>query len=178
MKFFVYGCFSLLLLSCSSDQRVARYVRHQIGQSVIINLNHYRDDASLLDSLFDNSLLTITTTIRKSSCVSCYYSKLNELSALIDSCYSDSINCIVFVHENYEHYMELQEMYKLPHIYIVNDDEDYYTRDNRLGKYNVDYRTFMVNASKKIVLVGNPMFNSNVRQLYAKEIKRHLNELD
>ena len=178
MKHCIISLVALVLLSaCNGKTNVAKYVNRQIGRTVVIDRSHYKsEDNRLLDSLFENSLFLIFTTPREHSCTTCFFSALQEIKILIDSCNTEKINCVVFTHENYDELLELKMTFDANHIFFINDYDDSYTIDNKLSKYTADYRTFLVNNNKKIMLVGNPIFNSKVRKLYEKEIKSVLSK--
>ena len=168
--------FNFPLLSFSHNSDISRYVKRQVGKTIVINEKQIApEDLTKIDSLTDNSEFLMVTTVRENACASCYYSLLLELDSFIDSCRLDMMNCVVFVHENYDEYVQLSEKFELSHIFIINDPEDSYTNDNKLSRYTVDFRTFLVDKNKKIRLVGNPLVNMRVRSLYEKEIKEMCN---
>lgn len=165
----------VLLLACNRKTDVAKYVKHQIGRTIVIDKSHYEfDDNKLLDSLFENSLLMIVTTPREGACASCFFSTLEEVFSLIDSCNTNKVNCVVFTPENYNELLELKTEMGTDHIFFINDFGDSYTKDNELSKYTAEYRTFLIDRERKIRLVGSPLFNKRVKQLYEREIKEAL----
>ena len=168
-------CFPLLL-SCNDD--LTKYVKRQVGSKLVIDKQHYESsDMAVLDSLFNSSSLLITTTVRKDACTTCYFSLLERMSALIDSCQTNSVNCIVFTpSKHFDLLTQLLETIQLDHIFLVNDSGDCYSKDNKLEKYTADYQTFLVDRKRKILLVGNPAVSSKLSKLYYDEIIRFLND--
>lgn len=167
-------CVVLLVLfsACNRKTDIAKYVQHQMGKKVVLDKSHYETkDNMLLDSLFENSLLLIITTPREKSCASCFFSVLKDVHLFIDSCNTDKVNCIVFAPEYYDEYFDLKVKLEAEHIFFINDYNDSYTKDNKLGKYTADYKTFLVDKERKILLVGSPFLNMRVKQLYEREIK-------
>ena len=158
--------------ACNKKMDVAKYVKQHIGKTIVLEKTNYEsNDILLLDSLFENSSLMIFTTPREKACASCFFSVLKEVHSLIDSCNTDKVNCIVFTPEHYDEYCDLKIKMEADHIFFINDYNDSYTKDNKLSKYTADYRTFLVDKERKILLVGSPLFNQRVKELYEKEIK-------
>jgi len=175
MKTVYFSLLLLLLSSCDHNSEISKYVKGQIGRTIVINDKQLAPkDLSIIDSLKAISDYLMITTVRENACASCYYSLLLEMDSFIDSCRLDMMNCIVFVHENYDEYVQLSDKYKLSHVFIINDPQDTYTNDNKLSKYTVDFRTFLVDNKMKIRLVGNPLVNMRIRNLYEKEVRKDL----
>ncbi len=161
----------LFFSACNKKMDVAKYVQHQMGKKVVLDKSHYESrDNILLDSLFENSLLLIITTPREKSCASCFFSVLKDVHLFLDSCNTDKVNCIIFTSENYDEYSDLKIKMEADHIFFINDYNDSYTSDNKLRKYTADYKTFLVDKERRILLVGSPFFNKRVKQLYEREI--------
>lgn len=166
-------CVVLLVLfsACNRKTDIAKYVQHQMGKKVVLDKSHYETkDNLLLDSLFENSLLLIITTPREKSCASCFFSVLKDVHLFIDSCNTDKVNCIIFTPESYDEYSDLKVKMEADHIFFINDYNDSYSKDNKLIKYTADYKTFLVDREKRILLVGSPFFNMRVKKLYKREI--------
>lgn len=171
MKIKYFCLIILLFVSCSHNFEISRFVKRQVGKTIFINDKRIATiDLTRIDSLKESSDFLMITTVRQNACASCYYSLLMDFDSFIDSCHLNKMNCIVFVHENYDEFIQLLNKYELSHIFIINDPEDSYANDNKLTRYTADYRTFLVDKNMKIRLVGNPLVNNRIRSLYEKEI--------
>jgi len=161
-----------LIAACSNKVDVAKYVKQQIGKTIVIEKTHYENsDIFLLDSLFENSLFLILMTPHEKVCASCYFASLKEVNSLINACNTDKVNCVVFAHESYDEFLDLKDKLEANHFFIINDYDNSYTIDNKLVRYVAEYRTFLVDNERKIRLVGSPVVNESVANLYIKEIK-------
>jgi hypothetical protein len=57
---------------------------------------------------------------------------------------------------------------------LLIDTTNAFIRDNNLPKMDQRFHTFLLNRKNEVILVGNPLLNSEIRELYLKEINKRL----
>ncbi|MFW6096397.1 MAG: hypothetical protein ACOC8S_08165 [Bacteroidota bacterium] len=68
--------------------------------------------------------------------------------------------------------MYTQEIHKFP---LLLDKENKYMETNELPFGEKKYQSFLLDANNKVVLVGNPIYNDELMELYRVEINKRIN---
>ena len=66
-----------------------------------------------------------------------------------------------------------QELYKYP---LILDQNYEYSDNNSLPIDRKQYQTFLLDSNNKVVLVGNPVYNEKLKNLYIEEIEKRIAE--
>lgn len=157
------------LISCKSND-VSKFVHERLGSKVEINVGFSKTDSLLIDSIIENSEYLITIPINDNVCGNCSFHLLSEIDELIeDSLGSDKTKCIAFVLNGYSELKDISSG-KLSNVYLIDDKNNNYLNRNKLNDYTIYYTTFLLDHNKKIKLIGNPIYNYNVRKLYINSI--------
>jgi len=61
---------------------------------------------------------------------------------------------------------------------IIYDSDDLFIKRNDLPKDNAVFQTFLIDKNGCVILVGNPLYNSKLSQLYMQEINKLLKNND
>ena len=159
----------LSLISCKNND-VSKFVNKRIGSKVEINVGYSLTDSLLIDSITKNTEYLITIPINDNACGNCSFHLLGEIDEFIeDSLDSDRIKCIAFVSKGYSELRDISSG-KLSNVYLIDDVNNNYLNRNKLNDYTINYTTFLLDHNTKIRLVGNPIYNYNVRKLYCELI--------
>lgn len=130
-------------------------------------------DSLLIDSISEKSDFLITIPINDILCGNCSFHLLSEMDEFIDSIDFATINCIAFVSNGYS---ELRDIASglLSNVYLIDDNKNNYLNKNQLNDYTIYYSTLLLDSNEKITIVGNPIYNYNIRQLYIKTLRAQI----
>lgn len=125
---------------------------------------------TLCDELW-KSPFRIFTYIDSIGCTSCRL-RLPEWKALIDSCREQSIDVsfIFAVHSSdFKRFTNDVKFHEFDEPIIYDFENRFY----RLNRFPDDpYRTFLLNHENRVLLIGDPIGNPHLWQLYKKTIKQ------
>lgn len=168
----------LLLLSCSyvdeRGQQIEKIVREWEGKTIIFPSNlkfisQGQEIPSLLDGNWDYAIVSYTDS---TGCTSCKL-QLDRWKDLIDR--SDSIfgRNIIFLFVI--HPLEREDLLRMLREYkfdypICIDEDNLFDRQNDLPDDDL-FRTFLLNKKRKVVAIGNPVYNPKIRDLYGDVIQ-------
>ena len=168
-------CALFLLLSCqeSNNERISRLVEEWQGKEIKFPDNpifcRYAKDT--IDYQIPNSDYKIVMFVDSVGCVSCKLQLLRwkNFIAQIDSVSNKHIPFLFFFQiENKKElsYNMERDKFTLP---VCIDTED---RFNKLNNFPSDmmFQTFLLNKDNKVVVIGNPIHNLKVRDLYLQKI--------
>lgn len=171
-KILFYGFLTCLLFSCkeSKTERIASLIKSWQNRTVF-----YPPGAELLsfrgDSIYQYTIkhtdYAIVSYIDSVGCTSCKLQlpEWEKLIATIDSVSGGSVPCLFFFHPKSK--KELVSLLKRTHFSypVCVDDTDSL---NKLNHFPTDvmFQTFLVDKNRKVLAIGNPVYNPQVKALY------------
>lgn len=165
----------LLSSSCKEDKkdRIAHLVTEWQGKQIIFpqDITFTRYITGTVEQPIPNTPYKILVYVDSLGCVSCKLQlpKWKELMAYTDSISNQKVSCLFFFHvKDYKEirYLLKRDGFDFP-IFIDKDDQL-----NKLNKFPVDitFQTFLLDKDNKVVVIGNPIHNLAVKELYLKQI--------
>ena len=166
-------------ISCNKTQKeneIENIVEQFIGDTILLPVI---DSVLLNDSVYQRdflykSKLKITTFIQ-GDCPICVdeLEKWNDLYQYSKSEKDLKIYFFTSIPDIY-HFKEnfyKDNIHKYP---LLLDNEYAYIDKNNLTLHKKTYQTFLSDSANKIILVGNPIYNNEIYDLYITEIKNRL----
>ena len=179
LQLFLFVLFCSLLSSCiSNKKRIVSEITSLYGRTIDFPaiLDCVTQDSVIycaqIDSLVDFSRTTIVTYLDSSNCKKCALTILEYWhNVLLNNDIFDKTNFIVVVHSTNPNilrtiYKELDLPYKL-----FVDQLDTFMLINEISDCLEQNRTFLIDAERKVHLVGTPLRNKSLIELYKKEIE-------
>jgi hypothetical protein len=178
MKSYFSYCllFLLVLFSCQGDKKkrsIARLVVEWQGKEIIFPegmvFTRYLTDTT--DYRIPESEYKVLIYVDSIGCASCklQLSKWKEFIAYTDSASQSNIPFLFFFHP--KDYGEIRHLLKLEgfDLPVCIDLED---KLNRLNRFPADmtFQTFLLDKENKVTVIGNPIHNLAVKELYLKRI--------
>lgn len=174
--------FSLLFISCrEKDNRaeIARLVGEWQGKEIVfpggIVFTRYVTDTT--DYQIPASDYKVLIYVDSIGCTSCklQLNKWKELIAQTDSLTGATVPFLFFFHA--KDYREINYLLKVDqfNIPVCIDKEDRLNKQNKFPS-DITFQTFLLDRSNKVVVIGNPIHNLAVQELYMKQItSKHTN---
>jgi len=140
------------------------------------NLKNCNNNIDSVDNFFKSKVKIVTTA--DLGCSKCC-GELMNLEKFIDSLnLKQNLSLIIY---NYAHFNQLSifdfllhvENFKYP---IYNDSLKEFIKTNNLPEDNLIFHTFLVDKKDSIRVIGSPIGNKKISELYKKEIKKILEE--
>lgn len=166
----------LLIISCNNfnNIKIKSAVRHNIGKTIDFSWqkNQILTDAIINDCSISDKPLTIVSKISNRLCQDCLGNYLRGADIYVSAFHTDSIQFIGVVSSNDIKAIQAVISDVNPKmvnvIYDVNDDflEGQSIRQIK-GRWNV----FLLDRNHKVLLMGDPLTDTNVNALYTKQIK-------
>ena len=175
IKIIGYLCFLMALCSCkeTKEQQISRLIHKWEGRTIVYPADMTfsvlgKDSAGYS---FPQNEYTIMTYVDSVGCTSCKLQlpKWKELIAHVDSTTNSNIP-FIFVFQSKDD-KELRYILKRDNF----DRPVCIDRDSRLDKLNkfpqdITFQTFLLDQDNKVKVIGNPVHNLAVRDLYLKQI--------
>ena len=168
-----YIFITITLMSCqdSEQNRIARLVNEWNGKIISfpdsICLTSYRDDTVITKYVRERSSYTILNYVDTIGCVSCRLQLLRwkDMMKELDSIYPSKVNCLMVFYPKGKNKL-------IKH--LRNNQFDYFVcidkKDtiNKMNKFinEEHFCTFLLNKDDKIMAIGNPILNPNIKKLY------------
>lgn len=170
-----YSLFILLVLlySCNNEKKEAnKMVKEWVGKEIklpILTANLHGKD-TLCPQLFkqNNKILIYIDSLQ---CIPCRL-HFFDWKLLIDEVKRDFPNTAFLIYINSSNINEIDILQKENRFYypIFYDTENQLDKINNLPK-NEQFQTFLLDKNNRVVLIGNPVRNPQMWNLYKKSIK-------
>lgn len=172
----------LTLFSCENenDEKVKEFryiVKENLGSKLIIpsDLQIYKPFSNYLqDSLeMSNSKFKVYSIIN-ASCGTCIdnMKRWEEFSSNLLK--SEVVVILIFKSDdNFEllkYACEKGIIREFPYPFFL-DPNNMFMQQNKFMKRNKHFETCLTDANNRIILLGNPLYNENIKELYIKQIK-------
>lgn len=168
--------FSCLFISCNGNKKkdITRLVETWQGKTVLFPENMvFTSYWDTVDYRIPASDCKVVVYVDSIGCTSCklQLSKWKELIRETDSTTGGKVPFLFFFHpKGIEEvfYMLKRERFALP---VCVDPEDRFNKLNGLPS-KMKFQTFLLDRENRVVVIGNPVHNAAVRDLYRKEIAK------
>jgi len=163
----------LFMFSCHLPRKdnIKIIVQEWQGKEILIpsEIEYKTLGRSTANSALWNSTYKILTYIDSIGCSSCQLG-LSEWKALIDSCNLQKLDVsfLFIVHSSdFSHFDREVRLYQFDYPIIY----DYQNQFHKLNRFpSVPFRTFLLDKDNKVQLIGSPINNPNIWDLYKKVI--------
>lgn len=184
MKFTFYIIIiqAICLLSCkeSEERKIKHLVNEWQGKEIIFpqHMIFTKFITDTVDYQIPDTDYKILVYIDSSGCTGCKLQlpKWKEFVAFTDSIVGRKIPFLFFFHS--KDYKEMHYLFKINKFDrpVCMDMED---QLNKLNKFPTDSRfhTFLLDKSNKIAIIGNPISNLYIKDLYFKELTKKENPI-
>lgn len=139
------------------------------------------DDTILSDTIVYEKIsrpIKIVVYVDSSFCTPCLSKYFVGASQYISKFGSDSILYLIILNSNNnEELPTLLNANVLPNLLILNDISGDFINSNSLGELWDQFNAFLVDKDNKIILIGDPLRNIKIRELYEKKINQLLGDL-
>ncbi|WP_106830274.1 DUF1573 domain-containing protein [Parabacteroides pacaensis] len=167
---FICSIFTILLACKESNKnKITRLVNEWQGKEIIfpenITFTHYGKDT--VDYKIPQSNYKILMYVDSIGCTSCKLQlpRWKEFIKYADSVTNSSIPLLVFFHPKdikEIHYILRRDKFEYP---VCIDNEDLLNQKNHFPA-QAAFQTFLLDNENKVVAIGNPIHNINVKELY------------
>ncbi|MCQ2058509.1 MAG: hypothetical protein MJY71_01600 [Bacteroidaceae bacterium] len=173
----------MLLFSCQSETwQVQKTVRKLIGKEIMwSNVQQYVYADTVLEANSANMQsvlkpIKVITYIDSVVCSSCFANYLRGTVAFTDIVNSDSVQYICVMNSRQiTAFQEAIQDVDCPRSLVVFDVSGNYLMKNGLENYTDMFRTFLLDKYNHVVLVGDPLRNNDIQDLYVKSIRSMIN---
>lgn len=171
----VYIVVCLCTISCKRDAAKIKekewkiystdFIKRHIGNKVVFPNTYWEDN--VIEPVRKSHLgkILVNIDIECSVCLMKFAFWKQFQRSMIQK-YGIDIPIVVFVNGNRKHVSEVVHEYWSG--YWVYDDKDFFLEQNDL--FDDRFQTLLVDSNDYIKLIGNPMHNVNLTNLYEKEI--------
>jgi hypothetical protein len=167
--------FVVLLFSCERTQQeiIADTYTEWMGKQIKIPHNPiFTVDARDTVSVEYKNNYKIVVYVDSIGCIGCHLGlkSWERMSQKIDSLTGNAVPTMIFV--NVTKLRDIEKILK-QHDYhrpVCIDMKDEFNRLNKFSKYDM-FRCFLLDEDDRVVLVGNPIQNAKVAELYIKTIR-------
>lgn len=154
-------------------------VKAYIGKKIILpedSLIHLKDDNVLPieESNLHSNEMKIVTSIN-GNCHICVYNLDKWKQELIKKINSKKLKFIFYLYTDDYGLFKESLYYKISGDYpLLIDTTNAFISDNDLPKMDNRFHTFLLNKNNEVILVGNPLQNIKIKNLYFEEINKRL----
>ena len=168
--FFVYSCYKVTYKSC---------VRDLVGYKIDIPDSLYELSPDTLN-LYDlsNHGTMILTWVDSLMCKPCFFQSLFRWEPLIEMSKSDtlSFDCVFIISprrkDDIKLLSEMIELLPKGSKVLIDKDNLMSKKNEMMNKYGIYINTYLVSSSDSIELIGNPIQNDAIWDLYIQQIHK------
>lgn len=172
---FLLLLFSILLLSCKENKKeeISQLVKEWQGKEILFpqKMIFTHNTTDTVDYVIPQSSYKVLIYVDSLGCTSCklQLNKWKELVAYTDSVANGTVPFLFVFHPKDRKeisYLLKREGIKFP-VCIDTDDTL-----NKLNKFPADmtFQTFLLDRNNKVAVLGNPIHNLAIKELYLKQI--------
>lgn len=171
----IITCTVSLIVSCRNNKMhsINMEVKHWLGKEVYLpKLSDMRTlERNSISSPLEKRVKIMT--IINASCGTCIeeFKKWNDFMKTTDTTLVGYV-FLLYSNDDLMTFENTNANYlQFPYPYF-NDKENEVIEKNGFNIEQKDYNTFLLNKENEIVLVGNPIYNNSISDLYLKEVSR------
>lgn len=170
--YLIFGLF-IIFTCCKQEQQTDSIVSKWIDKQIIFptNVTFYMSGSDTKAEVDLNKKFKLLTYINTEGCVACKL-KMHLWTDLIEKFSKSSQDSIAFIFVlNSNNYKEINHIFKSIHFNypVIYDTKDEFNRLNKFPK-QLEFQTFLLDRTNKVKVIGNPIFNLAVKDLYLKYI--------
>lgn len=162
------------LLSCRDNYSAEGAVKKLYGKKITIN---WEGMISVSDSsgyeIYAKCPYKIIAKFENEVCTPCFVNHLEACQKFLKTFPKDSLAYLCMVPANKEDVLDKINIEDFSDLCIISDPTEYYSSKNRIGDYTSFFQTFLLDSNDRIMLVGDPLRNNRIKELYNKTIKRY-----
>ena len=163
--------FLLIINSCSDSTNSA--IKKLYGKEIVFN-NQMKQ--VLKDTIQDINISDIPIKIVLNAeprlCNSCFANYYKVISHYIQTIGNDSVKCIFIINDVHKEVLRtIMKEQEYKSIIVLLDNEKHYLSNNSLEKYHNMLTCFLLDKNNRVVLVGDPLRSSRIRELYNEQIR-------
>lgn len=133
--------------------------------------NVYIDDDMVLPDYAFNKPIKIVVYVDSTLCLSCFGSYLERVNDYMLSQNKDSVEYICVLRPRpIEIIQELLREVESSNVSIVMDVDDVFIKKNSLEQYTDVLTSFLLDENNRVLVIGDPVRNKEVRELYKKTL--------
>lgn len=170
-----------IFFSCKNEQKeearhIVQLVNEWQGKEIKFpdNLFFARYLTDTISSQIPQSEYKVLVYVDSTGCMSCklQLDKWKEFIEYIDSITQKEVSFLFFFHSKEIkkiHYLLKREKFNQPVCIDIDD------RLNKLNRFpiNTNYKTFLLDKNNKVIYIGNPINNINIRNIYINKILKN-----
>ena len=170
--YLIFGLF-IIFTCCKQEQQTDSIVSKWIDKQIIFptNVTFYMSGSDTKAEVDLNKKFKLLTYINAEGCVACKL-KMHLWTDLIEKFSKSSQDSIAFIFVlNSNNYKEINYIFENANFNypVIYDTKDEFNRLNQFPK-QLEYQTFLLDHTNKVKVIGNPIFNLAVKDLYLKYI--------
>ena len=181
MKCLVYAITALLFLSCTPDNIKREYEQLKSNRIIMPDYEYamIKGRDTLVSDCFHEKLKLIVFT-DSTSCNSCSIENIYDWSALIDHAEQyDNQLCFYFIFTPKK--IDIEDV----KFSLTHTDFDYPLILDTLGMFrnmnphipeNKLFHTILLDENNQVIMIGSPLYNSKVRELFEDIVKENLDK--
>ena len=179
--YFILGISCSLLYACQNqyEKRDVQMVQEWHGKTIEFPTDciFTRYAIDTIDYQMPQSSYKVLVYVDSIGCVSCKLQlpKWKKFIKTVDSISNKGVPFIFFFNTKYDkeiYYILKRNKFDYP---VCIDKDDKLNKLNTFPKYN-SFQTFMLDEENKVCIIGNPIYNLNIQDLYLKKIENCFNE--
>lgn len=170
---FVLGISCFLLYACQSqhEKRDIQMVQEWLGKTIEFPVDciFTRYAIDTIDYQIPQSSYKVLVYVDSIGCISCKLQlpKWKEFIKTVDSISNGKVSFLFFFNTQYDkeiYYILKRNNFNYP---VCVDKNDKFNSLNNISKYN-SFQTFLLDNENKVSVIGNPIHNLNIQDLYLK----------
>lgn len=163
----------LFLFACNDSVSIEEAVTKLHGKSITINWSNMvvPDSDKGIQEFYMERPLTIVAPFEDDVCTQCFVNHLAACLRYLKSMPKDSVAYVCIIPAHPDDILSAVKDIDLSGLCIISDIDEQYSKTNSIEDYNSFFRTYMLDKDNKIILVGDPLRNNKLKELYTKTIK-------
>lgn len=176
---------SLLLFSCKSNNEEIKNNIQQMRSSPIIipygEMECWTTDSLLKIAPWENAKIKLVHYVDSAKCSTCYLGKIIifEEFLQLENDYHGLFCNIFIANPNKKDLFRLKIEHmnnRLPQTVFIDTTHAFLSRNHNIPDETI-YHTFLLDENNKIILVGNPIFNENIKKKAKRLIADRISKL-
>lgn len=164
---------TILLLSCkeTTQERMERMIEEWNGKTILfpqsMPLTSYRSDTILTKHDRGEYSYTILNYVDTIGCVSCklQLQRWKKIIEEIDTVFSQKVNVLMVFHpKEKKRFIQHLRNEQFDNFVYMDENDSLNTLNNFVHEDH--FSTFLLDKNNKILVIGNPIFNPNIKKLY------------
>lgn len=120
--------------------------------------------------VFINRPYKIVALFEDESCAHCLVGHLEACKKYLNTLPKDSVTYVCIVPVNEEIILSNIEEGDYSDLCVISDVDGYYSSRNKIDEYRSFYQTYLLDHNNRIILVGDPLRNAKIKELYSNKI--------